>query len=372
MNDLHRRWFQPPSIQAAVSSMARKFEDVPPAQSEKVQDDRGHLQKKYAVIAAGGAAVFLAVVIGVLVLFAPKEREHEANYGGLALLSLGLVAAAGGATYFMCGSNNETRARRDQAFEELCRHNPGLRPARRIEIEDSSVGTVPWFESEEWIHVYGLASGEYEGSRVITVECTHVVDSILATTDSRLMQGLAGLASNKHQRLFLRAMEATIFVEPLPNVPDLVFVPRTDPSRAYYKRALEEQDCDLAKVFKLPRTLRSKYWMAAAEPEECAALFATELPALLAARKWCIVQVVGGHCVVMTSQWHGNFPGRAPNTVEAIAEDLAFAHAVYRQLRRLSTCVADDSAGAAQCTPQAVPDTLAVPASAGTDPKPFG
>jgi hypothetical protein len=365
MNDVYRRWFEPPSVQAAVSSMLRKFGNVPREQSDEVRNERDRLKTKYTVIAAGGAIVFLVVVIGVLVLFAPKPEGREANYGGLALLCLGVVAAAGGATYFTCGNNNQKRAQRDEAFEELCRRHPGLRPARRTEFEDSSVGTVPWFHSEEWIHTYGLASGEYEGSQIIAVECTHVVDPILVTTDSRLMQGLAGIASNKHQRLFLRCMDATIFVEPLPNVSDLLFVPRMDPSRAYYKRDLAQQDCDLADVFNLPRALRKKYWMAAAEPQECGGLFATELPALLASRKWCIVQVVGGHCVVITNQWHGNYPRRAPNTVEAIAEDLAFAQAVYRQLRYFSAGRADTSATGAEYEPGPTPVSTAGAVSAG-------
>jgi hypothetical protein len=359
MNELYRRWFEPPSIQTAVSSMLRKFGSVPRSQSENVQRDRGRLQKKYTMIAAGGAVVFLIVVIGVLSFFAPQPKEKQANYGGLALLSLVVVAGAGAAAYFTCGNNNRIRAERDGAFEQLCRRHPGLRPARRTEIEGPGVGTVPWFHSEEWIHTYGLASGEYEGVRLIAVECTHVVDPILVTTDSRFVQGLAGLASSRHKRLFLRAMDATIFVEPLPNVSDLLFVPRMDPSRAYYKQALEKQDCDLADVYKLPRALRRKYWMAAAEPEECGGLFATELPALLASRKWCIVQVVGGYCVVLTSQWHGNYPRRAPHTAEAIADDLAFAHAVYRQLRRFSTA-GDDMSSVAEYESEAVA-TAAVP-----------
>ena len=43
------------------------------------------------MIAAGGAVVFLVVVIGALLLFAPKPEKREANYGGLALLGLLLV-----------------------------------------------------------------------------------------------------------------------------------------------------------------------------------------------------------------------------------------------------------------------------------------
>jgi hypothetical protein len=332
--------------------MMSRLADVPRQQSDRVQSERDHLKAKYTMIAAGGAIVFLLVLIGILVVFVPKPEGREANYGGLGLICLSVVAAAGAATYLTCGNNNQKRAQRDKAFEELCQRYSGLRPGRRTEIEGSSIGTIPWFHSEEWSHAYGLVSGEYEDSQIIAVECTQVVDPILATTDSRLMQGLAGIASGKHKRLFLRAMDATIFVEPLPNVSDLLFVPRTDPSRAYYKRDLEQQDCDLANVFKLPRELRRKYWMAAAEPEECGGLFTTELPALLASQKWCIVQVVGGHCVVLTSQWHGNYPGRAPSTLAAITENLAFAQAVYRQLRLFSKNGTDSSAPAGGQEPQ--------------------
>ena len=112
MNDLYRRWFEPPSVRAAVSSMLRKFGNVPREQSDEVQNERDRLKTKYTVIAAGGAVVFLVVLIGVLVLFAPKPEGREANYGGLALLCLGVVAAAGGVTYFSCGNNNIPPAER--------------------------------------------------------------------------------------------------------------------------------------------------------------------------------------------------------------------------------------------------------------------
>jgi hypothetical protein len=252
-----------------------------------------------------------------------------------------LTVVAGGAagTFYLCGNNNRLRAARDEAFEAICQRYTGLRPARHTEIVGDSVGTIPWFMSEEWIHAYGMACGEYQGQQIAIVECTHVVDPILATTDSKWMQGLSGLVSKKHQRLHLRAMEATVFVRPLENVSDLVFVPQTDPSRAYYKRALSNQPCDLSHVFKLPHGLRNKYWMAAAAPQECEGLFATQLPALLNKRKWCIVQVVGGYCAVLTSHWHGNQPWQAPKTEAAIAENLDFAHSVYQQLQQFDAAV---------------------------------
>jgi hypothetical protein len=349
VNDLYRRWFERPSIQAAVSCMLRRFENVPPAQSDHVRNERAGLQLKNTGIAVGGAVLFLVMLIGVLLLCAPTVPGREADYGCLALLCFGVVGGAGVITYLVSGMNNQCRAQRDEAFEELCRRHPGLQCARRVEVDDGCVGTVPWFHSEEGRHAYGLVSGEYQGSRIVTVECTHVVDPILAATDSRLLQGLASVASSRQKRLFLHAMQATVFVEPLPHVSDLLFVPRQDASRAYYRRALERQNCDLDDVFRLPRSLRNKYWMAAAEPGACGALFATELPGLLASRKWCMVQVVGGHCVVMTSHWHGNHPGRAPSTVEEIAADLEFAHAVYQQLKQSSTSVVIPPSGMGDC-----------------------
>ncbi|MGB6042603.1 MAG: DUF3592 domain-containing protein [Pirellulales bacterium] len=337
MNDAHRRWFEPPSIKASVAYMFDKCQRVPAGQLDDVRDQRDQQQMKTALIAGGGALAFLVVVIASLLLFAKPVDGKKPQYGRLALICLTVVGGAGAGVFYVCGNNNQKRAARDTAFEELCQRFPGLRSAGHKEIVGDGVGSVPWFISEEWIHAYGLASGEYQGEEIVVVECTHVVDPILTTTDSKLLQGLSGLVSKKHQRLHLRAMEATVFVEPLEHVSDLVFVPQMDASRAYYKRALSSQDCDLSEVFKLPRSLRSKYWMAAAAPEECGELFATNLPTLLTKRKWCIVQVVGGHCVVMTNQWHGNRPSQAPKTEAAIAENLEFAHAVYQELQRYSS-----------------------------------
>jgi hypothetical protein len=291
---------------------------------------------KTMLVAGGGAVAFILILIGAVLVFGKPKEGKKPNYGRLATLCVTVVGIAGAGAYYVCGQNNEKRAKRDAAFEALGQRFRGLRSARRTEIGGDCVGTIPWFMSEEWIHAYGLASGKYQNEEIIVVECTHVIDPILVTTDSKIMQGLSGVVSHKHQRLYLRAMEATVFAEPLENVTDLVFVPQMDASRAYYKRALGGQDCDLANVFKLPRRLRQKYWMAAAAPDECDGLFATDLPVLLHNRKWCIVQVVGGHCVVMTSQWHGNHPGKAPGTEEAITENLDFAHAVYRELRRFN------------------------------------
>ena len=286
-----------------------------------------------------GAALFLVVVVGVLLCFAPRDKNSEANYGLLALLSVGLISGASAATYYACGTNNEKRAQRDEAFERLCQRHQGLVCARRTEFVEARGGEVPWIHSEEWSHCYGMALGEHQGEQIIALECTHIIDPILTATDSEWLQGLAGIASKKHQRLHLRAMDAVLFVEPLDNVTDLIFFPQDDPGRAYYKRDLRQQQCELAASLRLPRSLRKKYWLAAALPEECEALLETDLPTLLESRKWCIVQVVGGHCVVITSRWHGNRPGAAPNSEEAIERDLEFAHAVYQELKKFSAAV---------------------------------
>ncbi len=359
MNDLDCRWFDPAEIQSAVRTMWNQCRRAPAGQVDAVQQSRRKQQTKTALIAGGGALVFVVLVIGGLLLFAEPEAGKKPKYGPLAALCLTVIGGAGIGVYYLCGANNQQRAKRDAAFEQLSRNLPGLRPAGRTEFEADFVGTVPWYMTEEWIHAYGLAAGSYQGEEIVVVECTHVIDPVLATTDSRVMQGLSGLVANKHKRLYLRAMEATVFAGPLENVSDMLFVPQTDPSRAYYKRALRQQDCNLADVFNLPRALRKKYWMAAADPDACGDIFASQLPDLLAARKWCIVQVVGGHCVVITSHWHGNFPGRAPNTAEAIEDDLTFAHAVYRQLKQISQGGAGVSEAEDEFLPGPTPDFTA-------------
>ena len=357
MNDQYRRWFEPQHIKTAIWYMLDKCRNVPADQLEDVQEQRDQQKKKTTLIAGGGAVAFLVVIIVVLALFAEPAEGKQPQYGRLAVLCLVVVGGAAGAAFYLCGDNNKQRALRDAAFEELCQRFPHLRSARHTEIVGDCVGAVPWFMSEEWIHAYGLVWGEYQGDGIVMVECTHVIDPILATTDSKLMQGLSGMVTKKHQRLQLRAMEATVFVEPLNNVSDLVFVPQTDPSRAYYKRALNSRQCDLAQVFKLPRGLRGKYWMAAAAPEECDGLFATNLPELLNRRKWCLVQVVGGHCVVITSQWHGNHPDKAPKTEAAVIENLEFARSVYHELKQYSDTAAPAAAPTVD-TDQATADPI--------------
>jgi hypothetical protein len=368
MNDLHRRWFEPPTIQLAVKAMWSKCRKVPQKQLENVRNERDAMRNKSTLVALGGAVVFLAVVFGALVFCAPKKNGSKPDYMRLTIFCISLVGGAGAVTYLVSTSNNRKRAERDEAFEQLCRQHSGLQPARRIEFEASSVGTVPWFHTEEWIHAYGLVSGEYKGSPIISVECTHVIDPVLAVTDSRLLQMAASVGARKMKRLQLRAMDATIFVEPLPNVSDLLFIPRTDPSRAYYRRDLQHQDCDLDAVYKLPRRLSYRYWMAAAEPEECGGLFGTQLPKLLLDRRWCIVQVIGGHCVVITNQWHGNGPGGAPRKAESIVENLEFAQAVYQQLRQFSDNMRYGTAMTTANTPEGAPMTSAIAAFGGSCP----
>lgn len=332
MHSVSQRWFEPRNVKWHVSSIFDACNRAPDDLHD-VQEQRDQGRMKTTVFAAGGLAVGLAVLIAALVMFAEPKKGREPNYASVAMLCLTLVGGAGAAAYHVCGHNNQKRAERDKSIRSICEQNPGLRFAARTEIQGDCVGEVPWFISEEWSHLYGLMAGEYQNLQIATVECTHVVDPVLAVTDSQLMQSVSSVMNRKHQRLYLRAMDASVFEQPLENVPDLVIVPRKDPNRAYFKRALDDPRCELTKLHHLPRRLSTKYWMASSAPEDCMGLFETALPALLEERKWSIIQVVGGHCVIMTGQWPANRPATAPKTEAEITENLDFACAVYQEMQ---------------------------------------
>jgi hypothetical protein len=80
------------------------------------------------------------------------------------------------------------------------------------------------------------------------------------------------------------------------------------------------------------------------------------------------VQVIGGHCVVITNQWRGSGPGEAPRRVEAIVDNLEFAQAVYQQLRQFSDNMRYGTAMTTANTPEGAPMTSAIAAFGGSCP----
>ena len=218
----------------------------------------------------------------------------------------------------------------------LCDRADHFNYAGRTEFDDYHVGTIPWFETEEWKHAFGMLGGRLPTTDFFILDCDQIVDPVLASSDSKLLQGAAHFVSNKHQRLYRSEMEAVVFSARLEHVPDLVIVPQRDPNRAYFKRTLRGQPCDLAEHYNLPRSLRNKYWIGSASPESGVAVLNDELQSLLSARDWCIVQVIGGYCVVMTAHWHGNRPAKAPKTETEIANNIEFAVQVFDHFWRQS------------------------------------
>lgn len=328
-------WFEQPEVEASIARLDRA------AGAKGGPNAAAPAPQRLAVAVGGGAMGLLMLALGLFRLATLGSADADAFAFHL-ISALGLLAAAPGVGWYVWLALRDTSSAAD--FERIAEEE-GMALVRGAPLVRGDVGVVPWFDTDELVtdiqrSVEVHLAGAYRGHRVAYVECCHVVDPLAG---NRLLRSTGVLVLNRGKRLALRGMDAVVSLEPV-DLPDLVVVPRTDPSIAHYQRALTGPE-----VTDLPAELARTYWVASSEPTEAARLLRGPLGALLADMEWCIVQVIGGYRVFFGSHRSRNVVAPAPRAEDAIDENLELADQVFQAL---------SARGALQA---AAPSTASVP-----------
>ena len=292
------------------------------------RQDRAKQPLVISLIVAGlTAAAFLLLVFAVST--GNENPNQQPAYLLLTCMFVGVVGMSGLITYLISSSGHSTTQKRMDSVQEFCQTSGSLEFVGHINIEGDVVGSLPWFITEEFEHLHGLAVGAYQGNEICFVECDQTIDPVLKATDSQIVQAVSQLAVRKDHRMRKRDMEVVVFGDQLMALPDLLIVPRNDVNRAYFKRALKGASYELP----LPKVLAKQYWAIASEPMHPDEFLSVEFVKCLAQKEWAMVQIIGGTLCVFTQQWDGAKPENAATTASEIEKNLNFATEIFHQLR---------------------------------------
>lgn len=348
-----RRWFGPEAVDSAISSLERHSRD-PVGESSVTPDQENTERAQNVTLAAGGIVAFILVLVLVLGTFAEREDPDWEPTPRTFLLPAFLVLGAGGVAWSMTVQSQKRRRGSSRAFAEVASRDNQLVAVGGRRLVGSDLGVVPWFDTEEHVsdeqmNVCINLAGMYRQHDLSYVECTHVVDPMSGLPS--LSRTLGSFAVSRMKRLALRGMDTAIFLERLTDLPDLLVVPNSDPTAGQYLAVLGNGAHELAKAGNIPQQIDRKYWIATTESNWLGRLFSDRLTSLLSGRDWCMIQVIGGYCVVMTRWLRKSVFSHASRKERHITADLDFAAAVFDELRRYSSRGADMESRCAVTTP---------------------
>lgn len=331
-----RRWFRPEAVEPAIRSLVEHSRAPFEERSVTPSREKAEMVRNVA-LAAGGVLVFILVLVLVLGAFAERKDPDWKPTLEKFLFPALLVLGAGAAAWYMTVQSQERRRGSDRAFGEIASRGDHLNAIGGRRLVGSDVGTFPWFATEEHVsdeqmNVCIYLAGKYAQQELVYVECTHVVDPMSGLPS--LTRSLGSLAVSRMKRLALRGMDAAIFLARLTDLPDLLIVPNSDPTAGQYLAVVGNAAHELARTSNVPPEIHHKYWLATSEPHWLGPLFTDRLTSLLSGRDWCLIQIIGGYCVVMT-RWLRKSTFSHPERKERqITADLDFATAVFAELRR--------------------------------------
>lgn len=348
-----RRWFDAEVLDSAVRTLVGHSRE--PRGVTAVSPEREHAERvRNAALAAGGVLAFILLLVLVLGTFAKRKDPNWKPTPATYLFPGLLVVAAGAAAWHMTVQSQQRRRGCDRAFVETAGRGEGLTAIGGRRLVGGDVGTLPWFATEELVsdeqmNVSINLAGKHGQHDLVYVECTHVVDPMSGLPS--LTRSLSSLAVSRMKRLALRGMDAAVFLEPLAELPDLLIVPNSDPTAGSYLTVVGDAAHELAKTSQVPQQILRKYWLATSEPHWLGPVFTERLTSLLSDREWCLIQVLGGHCVVMTRWLRKTVFSPPSRSTAQISADLDFATAVFEELRRYGAHAADADSPTAMSGP---------------------
>lgn len=373
------RWFSEAAVEDAVGSLHAEV-----AKIRQLADDAGPARPDNSIrLAAGVLAIVLgglALLVAVLVLFGKRDPNHQLDARSYIMLAAIFILLPGGLfvwAKFFYGKKEERRKQRDDALRQLVRGNPTLTFANGEKITGRSVGAVPWLASEIDKVVECDLHGSYRGHALTLLQCTYVVDMTLSAIEGSL-GGLGKLGATimshvEHGHIHRCTLEAVVFFEPIPELPDLFWAARKQPLNWYFKR-------HIGNIHPLDG---QPAWLVSSDPRLCLMAISPKVEQLLALKPEAIVQVLGGCLVVIPQTWLANRPVAMPNQLDEIEKNLNWACDLCEALggkgglepRRFSAVPAPAPthqeavpAGAAAVSPERAPVAAAPPPPAPARP----